>query len=168
MDGFHLYKKELDQMPNPEMMHFRRGAHFTFNPEVLLSKLKQVKSGQVTSFPAFSHSEGDPQEDAITVDPFLTQVVVVEGLYLFCDLDVWRDIRDLIDYRVFIEGDLDSTMEQLVQRNSECLQMSIEDTRYRVEHSDKLNALEVMQSKAFAHRVVSFQTKPQELIIIKN
>ena len=31
MDGYHYYKRELDAMPDPEALHARRGAHWTFN-----------------------------------------------------------------------------------------------------------------------------------------
>lgn len=31
MDGYHYYKHELDAMPDPEAMHARRGAPWTFN-----------------------------------------------------------------------------------------------------------------------------------------
>lgn len=35
MDGYHFYKHELDAMPNPEAMHARRGAPWTFNVGVI-------------------------------------------------------------------------------------------------------------------------------------
>ncbi len=31
MDGFHFYRRELDQMPNSEEAHSKRGSHWTFN-----------------------------------------------------------------------------------------------------------------------------------------
>ena len=31
MDGFHLYRRELDQMPNAAEAHAKRGSHWTFN-----------------------------------------------------------------------------------------------------------------------------------------
>jgi len=36
MDGYHFYKHELDAMPDPEAMHARRGAPWTFNVRVFL------------------------------------------------------------------------------------------------------------------------------------
>ena len=32
MDGFHLTRKQLDAMPNPETAHKRRGVEWTFDP----------------------------------------------------------------------------------------------------------------------------------------
>ena len=31
MDGYHYYRHELDNFPDPTMAHFYRGAEFTFN-----------------------------------------------------------------------------------------------------------------------------------------
>ncbi|KAI5426553.1 hypothetical protein KIW84_032114 [Lathyrus oleraceus] len=43
MDGFHLYRSELDAMKNPEEAHARRGAPWTFNPTRLLMCLKNLR-----------------------------------------------------------------------------------------------------------------------------
>jgi pantothenate kinase len=36
MDGYHLYRSELDAMENPQEAHERRGAPFTFNAQKLV------------------------------------------------------------------------------------------------------------------------------------
>ena len=36
MDGFHFYRRELDQMPNSEEAHSKRGSHWTFNSTRLI------------------------------------------------------------------------------------------------------------------------------------
>jgi hypothetical protein len=43
MDGFHYYRRELDQMPNAEEAHAKRGSHWTFNA----ARLVQVVSPPV-------------------------------------------------------------------------------------------------------------------------
>ncbi len=62
MDGFHYYKKQLEEFNDPSFVVYRRGAPYTFNSKKLLDKLKEVKSGAggVVKFPSFAHSEGDP------------------------------------------------------------------------------------------------------------
>ena len=42
MDGFHLYKRQLDEMADPVAAHARRGAHWTFNAEAFVGAVKQV------------------------------------------------------------------------------------------------------------------------------
>ncbi len=61
---------------NREEAYRRRGAPFTFNPNLLLNKAKVLKNNQtsdnqtVFKFPSWSHSIGDPVDDQILVHPW--------------------------------------------------------------------------------------------------
>lgn len=44
MDGFHLYRHQLDAMEDPVEAHARRGAHWTFDPASLVKNLQQLRS----------------------------------------------------------------------------------------------------------------------------
>lgn len=44
MDGFHLYRSQLDAMEDPKEAHARRGAPWTFNPNLLLKCLGTLRS----------------------------------------------------------------------------------------------------------------------------
>ncbi|XP_045794239.1 putative uridine kinase C227.14 isoform X2 [Trifolium pratense] len=68
MDGFHLYRSELDAMKNPEEAHARRGAPWTFNPMRLLTCLKNLRVHGSVYAPSFDHGVGDPVEDDIFVN----------------------------------------------------------------------------------------------------
>ena len=162
MDGFHYYRRELDQFPDPQLAHFRRGAHFTFNAESLLRKLRILQSGQLTLFPSFSHSTGDPVEDSISIDPTHTSVVIIEGLYLFLEVDHWLEIRSLLDYRLFLEASLDDAMERTFTRNARCLPYPPEVVRERIEKNDRVNGELVESTKQFADTVVQFYPKSAE------
>lgn len=80
MDGFHLYRRELDEMPDPAEAHRRRGAPWTFNPGALLEVLKRCRDGEVVHAPGFDHRVKDPVEGEIVVGEGI-RVVVVEGGY---------------------------------------------------------------------------------------
>ncbi|XP_065047341.1 putative uridine kinase C227.14 isoform X2 [Musa acuminata AAA Group] len=67
MDGFHLYRSQLDAMENPEEAHARRGAPWTFNPELLLKCLLSLRNEGSTYAPSFDHGVGDPVEDDVFV-----------------------------------------------------------------------------------------------------
>ncbi|XP_022146044.1 putative uridine kinase C227.14 isoform X2 [Momordica charantia] len=67
MDGFHLYRSQLDAMENPEEAHARRGAPWTFNPQLLLTCLKTLRNQGSVYAPSFDHGVGDPVEDDIFV-----------------------------------------------------------------------------------------------------
>ncbi|XP_019089401.1 PREDICTED: ATP-dependent kinase YFH7-like [Camelina sativa] len=44
MDGFHLYRSQLDAMEDPKEAHARRGAPWTFDPALLLNCLKKLRN----------------------------------------------------------------------------------------------------------------------------
>ncbi|XP_040962039.1 putative uridine kinase C227.14 isoform X8 [Gossypium hirsutum] len=67
MDGFHLYRSQLDAMENPEEIHARRGAPWTFDPVLLLNCLKSLRKQGSVYAPSFAHGIGDPIEDDIFV-----------------------------------------------------------------------------------------------------
>ena len=43
MDGYHYYRKELDEMENPKLAHERRGAEFTFNGKKFVEDVTSAK-----------------------------------------------------------------------------------------------------------------------------
>jgi pantothenate kinase len=67
MDGFHLYRSQLDAMEDPKEAHARRGAPWTFDPALLLNCLKKLKNEGSVYVPSFDHGVGDPVEDDIFV-----------------------------------------------------------------------------------------------------
>jgi pantothenate kinase len=82
--GFHLYRAELDMMPNPEQAHARRGAAFTFNAAAFVECVKHIAAdehGVCMRVPSFDHGIGDPIEGGIVVLP-QHRFVLVEGLYV--------------------------------------------------------------------------------------
>lgn len=51
--GFHLYKKQLDAMPNRNEAYARRGAHWTFDAERFVQAVRTLKQkGAATTFSA--------------------------------------------------------------------------------------------------------------------
>lgn len=106
MDGFHLYRHELDQLADPEEGHRRRGAPFTFDAVKLIETLKQIRnsSGTTVKVPGFDHSKKDPSPDQYEVTPDI-QIVIVEGLYLLLKDKPWNEIAALADETIFIDVD---------------------------------------------------------------
>ncbi|KAI8999815.1 P-loop containing nucleoside triphosphate hydrolase protein, partial [Gaertneriomyces semiglobifer] len=123
MDGFHYSKAELDGMPDPATAHRRRGAAFTFNAPVahanriaLLRLLKSLRTRDAVEAPSFDHAVGDPVEGDIVVEPS-HRIVIIEGLYLSLDDDIWRDIHGIFDETWFISIDMLSAMDRLARRH---------------------------------------------------
>lgn len=81
MDGYHFYRSELDAMDNPQEAYERRGAPFTFNARKLVDDLIQAHRTGSGYFPGFDHSNRDPEERSICLEPG-KKIVIVEGNYL--------------------------------------------------------------------------------------
>ncbi|KAH1078076.1 hypothetical protein GLYMA_19G161200v4 [Glycine max] len=152
MDGFHLYRSELDEMENPEEAHARRGAPWTFNPLRLLQCLKNLRMHGSVYVPSFDHGVGDPVEDDIFVN-LQHKVVIVEGNYLLLEDGVWKEISSLFDEKWFIDIDIDKAMQRVLKRHISTGKPP-DIAKQRIENNDRLNAELIMKSKKNADIII--------------
>ncbi len=152
MDGFHLTKTELSQLPNPAAAFARRGAPWTFDTRGLYQRLLLLRDAadrvEIT-WPGFQHEVGDPVEDAYTI-PASTRLVLVEGLYLLHRTHGWEAISQLFDERWYLDTPLDTAMERLTLRHMQAWKMTREEAQCRIAANDRLNAAIVLESSEFA------------------
>jgi pantothenate kinase len=162
MDGFHYYKRELDQMPNPAEAYARRGAHWTFDAMAFVRCLKEVKFGVGKTFsaPSFDHGVGDPKPDAIKVLP-QHKIVISEGNYLLVDLEPWSQLWQeeetelpvILDDTWYVDCELDVAMHRVFKRqigNGVDAKVS----RGRIERNDRPNAQLIEGTKSKSMLVV--------------
>uniref|UniRef100_A0A7I4B793 Phosphoribulokinase/uridine kinase domain-containing protein n=1 Tax=Physcomitrium patens TaxID=3218 RepID=A0A7I4B793_PHYPA len=116
MDGYHLYRWQLDAMEDPVEAHARRGAHWTFDPASLLKNLQQLRTQGEAHLPSFDHGVGDPVEKDIYVSP-KHKVVLVEGNYLLMEEGEWIGLQNLFDERWFVDIDIDKAMKRVELRH---------------------------------------------------
>lgn len=169
MDGFHLSRAALDQLPNSMEAYLRRGAPWTFDvarfvdfvhrlrtwadKTPLVPRLEQFPATDVIRAPAFDHEAKDPVEDGITITPD-TLIIIVEGNYLLLNEPGWRDLASLVDYRVFIDTDLKEARERTAKRHVQSgIEKTLADGYRRVDSNDYLNALSI-RDKLLAPDVV--------------
>ncbi|KAL2321006.1 hypothetical protein Fmac_029975 [Flemingia macrophylla] len=161
MDGFHLYRSELDAMENPKEAHARRGAPWTFNPLQLLACLQNLRIHGSVYVPSFDHGVGDPVEDDIFVN-IQHKVVIVEGNYLLLEDGVWKEISSLFDEKwqvfilprlVFIDIDIEKAMQRVLKRHISTGKPP-DIAKQRIENNDRLNAELIMKSKKNADIVI--------------
>lgn len=152
MDGFHLYRCQLDMMEDPAEAHARRGAPWTFNPAGLVKCLTSLRSQGWVHAPSFDHGVGDPKENDIIVSP-THKVIVVEGNYLLLADDKWKDLYDLFDERWFLDVDIETTLKRVLER-SIMIGNSPDKAKLRVDYNDRKNAELVFASKAFADLII--------------
>ncbi|KAH9260467.1 hypothetical protein BASA81_001637 [Batrachochytrium salamandrivorans] len=139
MDGYHYYRSELDQMPDPEQAHRLRGAPFTFDSSRFASDLLRKK---------LALKQGQAVQGGVEVAPH-TQIVLVEGNYLL----LWKPELAL-DYCYFLQIDLQVAKQRLARRHSQAWNWSLEAALQRVEQSDYANMVLVQTTKPLADKVV--------------
>lgn len=81
------------------------------------------------------------------------RVVVVEGNYLFLDLDPWRRLRDLFDDTWFVDVPLDTAMTRVFDRQV-AIGLAPEVSRGRIAGNDRPNGEQVVASRGAARVLV--------------
>lgn len=159
LDGYHLTRKQLSEMPNAEEAVFRRGAAFTFDGDKYLELVKKVreplKPETYTIYaPSFDHAVKDPVEDDIPIAP-TTQVVIFEGLYTMLDREPWREAAKLMDELWFIDVPVDLAVVRLVKRHvASGISSDPEHARIRVMESDMRNGREILEYRLPVQEIV--------------
>ncbi len=149
MDGFHLTKAQLQQMPDPEAAFARRGAPWTFNATALAQRLCRLRdnAGETSvEWPDFQHDVGDPVEAAHRVSP-ATRLILVEGLYLLHEADGWDEVGRCFDERWYLDTPFDVAMERLTKRHMAAWGLTREAAKARIATNDGLNAKIVAASR---------------------
>jgi pantothenate kinase len=149
MDGFHLTKAPLQQMPDPEAAFARRGAPWTFDATALAQRLCTLRDSPGANFvewPDFQHDVGDPVEAGYRVSP-ATRLVLVEGLYLLHAADGWDIVGRCFDERWYLDTPFDVAMERLTQRHMAAWSLTREAALARISTNDGLNAQIVAASR---------------------
>lgn len=152
MDGFHLYRSQLDAMEDPEEAHARRGAPWTFNPDLLLKCLRSLRSQGSVYAPSFNHGVGDPVENDICIGT-RHKIVIVEGNYLFLEEGVWKEVCSIFDEKWFIDIDLETSMQRVLKRHISTGK-DHDVAKWRVEYNDRPNAELIIKSKHNADLII--------------
>ena len=157
MDGFHLSKAQLRQLPNPELAFARRGAPWTFDAAGFIEKLTALKAGQGrVTWPIFEHSVGDPVADALVIEPSC-QMILVEGLYILYREGDWAGLEGVWDETWYLDTPLDLAQARLVKRHQQAWGISYQDALARVLSSDAKNAALVASLREQADYLVQVE-----------
>ena len=149
MDGFHLSKAQLRQLPNPDEAFARRGAPWTFDAAGFVQALTTVRQAAgvtAVTWPGFEHAIGDPVADAMGI-PATTPVIIVEGLYLLYENAGWSAVKGLLDECWYLDTPMAVAMERLALRHMQAWGFSRAQADARIAQNDGLNA-QLVQSCA--------------------
>ncbi|OBA16994.1 P-loop containing nucleoside triphosphate hydrolase protein [Metschnikowia bicuspidata var. bicuspidata NRRL YB-4993] len=154
-DGYHYYRRELEQFEDPQEAFRRRGAPFTFNAEAFVSSVRKLRTHATVTAPLFDHSKKDPSEGAIVIGPEV-QVVFIEGNYVGLKDEPWAELDAATDRLWMIQQDPGLVRERLIQRHvSSGVCRSYEDAVERCDGLDWQNAVYVMENSRAPDVVVT-------------
>lgn len=141
LDGFHLYRDQLNQMADPVTALARRGAPFTFDPEQFVEKLKELKEAagnKAVGWPGFEHATGDPVPDAIIV-PAGCPLVLIEGIYVLYRAGSWAPLEGMFDETWFLDISIETAMNRIYLRHQKAWGLSEKQARDKADGNDRLN-----------------------------
>ncbi|KAF2002758.1 P-loop containing nucleoside triphosphate hydrolase protein [Amniculicola lignicola CBS 123094] len=159
MDGYHLSRKQLDAMPDPQSAHARRGAAFTFDGDsflLLVKKLREPLLPETSTLyaPSFDHALKDPVADDISIAACV-RIVIFEGNYLSLSKSPWKDAAELMDQLWFVDVDFNEARKRLVYRHIKAgLAKDEEEAGKRADENDLVNGKEIVDGRLEVHEVV--------------
>ncbi len=118
IDGFHfpnhvLQRRRIRRAGREYVMQDYKGAPESFDLDGLRGKLEALRRGERVHWPYYDRNIHDPVADAIAVT---APLLIVEGNYVLLDAPGWRDLRDLANFGIFLETDVNLTRERLRRR----------------------------------------------------
>ncbi|KAL4890122.1 hypothetical protein BDV59DRAFT_204717 [Aspergillus ambiguus] len=97
--------------------------------------------------PTFDHKLKDPVENGIQITDDIS-IVIVEGNYLLLDEPVWKEIAQIVDYKVFIDADLQIARGRLARRHVAAgIEETLENGYRRVDANDYLNGMTILEKR---------------------
>ncbi|EXJ86029.1 hypothetical protein A1O1_06398 [Capronia coronata CBS 617.96] len=159
LDGYHLTRKQLAEMPNAEEAIYRRGAAFTFDAQSYLELVTQVRKPltpetRTIYAPSFDHAIKDPVLNDIAIPP-TARILLFEGLYTALDADGWRDAHALMDQTWFVDVDIETASQRVAKRNFAAgITQTFDESLARTRESDMRNARDILDHRLPVQEVV--------------
>lgn len=115
---------------------------------------QEEKQEDVIYAPTFDHSAKDPIENSLKITPDIS-IVIIEGNYLLLDEPGWRDIAGLVDYKIFVDTDLQEARRRVARRHVQAgIEKTLDDGFRRVDRNDYLNGILVKEKLIPADLVI--------------
>ena len=112
MDGFHYD----DGLLEARGLRAKKGAPETFDADGFLALLRRLKTEtSPIAIPVFDRALEISRGSARIVEP-QHQLLVIEGNYLLLNRPIWRNLKPLFDFTVFLRPSLQTIEKRLVDR----------------------------------------------------
>ncbi|KAK0545806.1 hypothetical protein OC846_005520 [Tilletia horrida] len=151
MDGWHLTRAQLAQMPDPQLAKDRRGSEWTFDAkgfadfmQALRTPMSQLSSAGADRdgmlwAPSFSHALKDPVDKDIRISP-QNRLIIVEGLYANLNTGEWARASKTYDERWLIDVEEDAARQRLLDRHVDSgVANDLKEAAWRADNNDMPN-----------------------------
>ena len=105
------YYKAHHNMPYEERAKLNYDHPDSFDTDILIEDIKQLRAGHSIKCPVYDYSIHDRTDRTITVRP--TRVIIVEGILIFQS----RELCDLMDIKIFVDTDADVRILRRIVRD---------------------------------------------------
>ena len=105
------YYKAHHNMPYEERAKLNYDHPDSFDTDILIEDLKQLRAGHSIKCPVYDYSIHDRTDSTITVRP--ARVIIVEGILIFQS----RELCDLMDIKIFVDTDADVRILRRIVRD---------------------------------------------------
>jgi len=121
IDAFHYHNDYLLSIKASEgnetgTLKDFKGRHDTYDTALLKKKIDQFLSKSVVSFPEYSRKLHNPIADKILIDQERA-ILFIEGLWIFGDYPGWKEIREKIDFKIFVSSSEKLNKERIINRH---------------------------------------------------
>ena len=148
MDGFHRRNSELESSSLISV----KGASETFDVEGYLSMLNRIKQDENLKAPIYSREKHDVIDNALPIEPH-HKIIITEGNYLFADMEVWCEIKNIIDLKIYIEEKKDVCEKRLLERHMRGGKTEAEALE-KIKEVDMKNLDLIAQTMKYADKVI--------------
>lgn len=122
------YYKPFDNQPVDEKGVVNFDLLESIDHKRLIEDIKELKKGNSVRIKEYTFNNQNAKSKYLTFQP--SPVILVEGLMIFS----WPDLKDLIDYSIFIDADDLIKVKRRIIRDAKERGYDLDDVLYRYEH----------------------------------
>ena len=143
------YYKRHDELTYEERCLLNYDEPAALETDLMACQLDQLRKGWAIDCPVYDFTVHNRSNETIRIEP--RKVIIVEGILIFEN----RELRDLMDIRIFVDADADIRLCRRVKRDVNKRGRSLESVLTQYQHTVKpMHEKYVEPSKRFAHILV--------------
>ena len=143
------YYKRHDELTYEERCRLNYDEPAALETDLMAAHLDQLRRGEAIDCPVYDFTQHNRSDKTIRIVP--RKVIIVEGILIFEN----KELRDLMDIRIFVDTDADVRLCRRILRDVEERGRSLESVLSQYQNTVKpMHEMYVEPSKKFANIIV--------------